>query len=146
MYLDSAIIVKLFVREIDSFFFAEYIEGHNDAVTSELAVTECWTALFRKEREGAISVDIRKTAWQKMDRSFKQGRIDPLPISSVVLHRARLIIERTHPYVPLRSLDAIHLATCEDADAFPLLSNDKRMRDAAALLRFPLGPLPTEQG
>lgn len=142
MYLDSAIIIKLFVREADSFFYAEFIEGQMDVLTSELAITECSAALFRKEREGALSAELRKTAWQKIERCFQDGHIHPLPVHSGVLHRARLIIERTHPHVALRSLDAVHLAACEDADAFPLCTNDKRMRDAAALLRFPLSALP----
>ena len=39
----------------------------------------------------------------------------------------------------LRSLDAIHLATCEQLAAFPLYTADARMRQAATKLNIHLG-------
>jgi predicted nucleic acid-binding protein len=39
-----------------------------------------------------------------------------------------------HPHVPLRTLDAIHLATYQSVITGPLFTKDKRMRDAAKLL------------
>ena len=64
MYLDSAILVKLVVREPDSIFYAEQVHGQTGVWSSLLALTECWSALFRKQREGAIDGATRKTAWQ----------------------------------------------------------------------------------
>jgi predicted nucleic acid-binding protein len=59
MYLDSAILVKLVVREPDSFFYAEQIDRQTDVWSSQLAVTESWSALFRKQREGVIDAKAR---------------------------------------------------------------------------------------
>jgi len=142
MYLDSAILVKLVVREPDSFFYAEQADGQAAVWSSELALTESWSALFRKQREGAISTQARRGAWQKLERYFTDGMLGLVPIDQSILKRANRIISRCHPKIVLRSLDAIHLASCEAADAFPLLTNDRQMRIAAAHLRFPLGPLP----
>jgi len=36
----------------------------------------------------------------------------------------------------LRTLDALHLASCDQSQDWPLSTTDKRMRDAATLLRF----------
>ena len=142
MYLDSAILVKLVVRETDSFFYAEQTNGQADVWSSQLALTESWSALVRKQREGAINVRARRVAWQKLERYFTDGMLGLVPVDESILKRANRIILRCHPRVALRSLDAIHLASCEAADAFPLLTNDRQMRTAADHLRFPLGPLP----
>jgi predicted nucleic acid-binding protein len=142
MYLDSAIVVKLFVREADSMFYAERLDGQPEIWTSELAMTECYAALCRKEREEEISARTRRAAWRRIERHSLEGSLHLLSVSNSVLLRSRLILERCHPVVPIRSLDAIHLASCEEIDAFPLWTSDVRMRRAAALLRFPLGPMP----
>jgi len=142
MYLDSAVLVKLVVREPDSLFYAKQIDGQTGVWSSQLALTECWSALFRKQREGAIGARSRHTAWRKLQQYVTDGALALLPIDLSVLQRANEIIELCYSEVSLRSLDAIHLASCEAAGAFPLLTNDGRMRAAGLHLRFPLGPLP----
>ncbi|PYV05757.1 MAG: hypothetical protein DMG10_03850 [Acidobacteria bacterium] len=142
MYLDSAVLVKLVVREPDSLFYAGQVDGQAGVSTSQLALTECWSALFRKQREGAIDAKGRRSAWRKLEQYVADGALDLVPVDRGVLRRANQIIERCHPQVPVRSLDAIHLASCEATNAFPLLTNDERMRAAARRLRFALGPMP----
>lgn len=143
MYLDSVILVKLVVREPDSFFYAEQADGHTDILSSQLIITETWSALFRKQREGTIDARTRRAAWGRLERYFTNGSLVLVPIDHSILNRANQIISRCHPKIGLRSLDAIHLASCEAADAFPLFTNDRQMRTAALHLRFPLGPLPS---
>ena len=46
MYLDSAILVKLLVRESDSLFYANMVDGQI-AWSAELALSECFSALVR---------------------------------------------------------------------------------------------------
>jgi predicted nucleic acid-binding protein len=143
MYLDSAILVKLVVREPDSLFYAAQTDGQTDVSSSQVAVTETWSALFRKQREGAIDAKARWAAWKRLERYFMDGMLFLVPVDRSILSRANRIISRCHPGIGLRTLDAIHLASCEDTDAFPLLTADRQMRAAAAHLRFPLGPLPS---
>ena len=142
MYLDTAILVKLVVREPDSFYYAEQVDGQAEVWTSELSLTESWSALFRKEREGVINSGTRRAAWQKLNHYFTHDLLGLVPVNQSILKRANRIISRCHPKIALRSLDAIHLACCEAADAFPLLTNDRLMRSAAHHLRFPVGDLP----
>ena len=58
MYLDSCILVKLFVREPDSDFFGKLTDGKNLS-SSILAYTEVFAALLAKERNGGITADQR---------------------------------------------------------------------------------------
>lgn len=66
MYLDSAIIVKLVIHEPDSLFYARQLQGQVNVWTSKISLTECFSALCRKDREGRISQSIRYTAWNKI--------------------------------------------------------------------------------
>jgi len=142
VYLDSAVLVKLVVREPDSFFYAGQVDGVTGVWSSDVALTECWSALFRKQREGAIGAATRRTAWRKLERYVADAAVELVPVDRSILLRANRIIERCFPKVPVRSFDAIHLASCEVMNAYPLLTNDERMRAAGLHLRFVLGPLP----
>jgi predicted nucleic acid-binding protein len=64
------------------------------------------------------------------------------PVTLPVLRLANRFIGQCHDRVPLRTLDAIHLASCECCAARPLLTNDRVLRQGAELLGVPLGPLP----
>lgn len=142
MYLDTAILVKLLVREPDSAFYAGLVGGQI-VWSSQVALTECYSALIRKEREGAITSAHRRKAWAQVESDIRSKRLTLIPISSALLARANAILEAVHPAVALRSLDAIHVASAEKCGAPPLVSNDARVRSAGSHLGLPLSPLPT---
>ena len=139
MYLDSCIIVKLLVAEPDSEFFIRSLEG-KPVVTSELAQTEVFSALLARERAGKISAADRHRAWREFEARIQAKEIRVEQMNALVLHKARHLLERCHPNVPLRTLDAIHLATADLCHDFPLVTTDARLRDAATLMGFSLFP------
>ena len=139
MYLDSAIIVKLLVEEPDTALFIQALVGHTLS-SSELAAPEVLSALLGKERKKLITKAQRIKAWQAFNERVQSWDIILHPLNGVVLKKANHILERCHPAVALRTLDAIHTAACDLSQDFPLCTTDKRMRDAAALLGIPLFP------
>jgi predicted nucleic acid-binding protein len=139
MYLDSCIFVKLLVAEPDSEFFVRSLEG-KPLVTSELAQTEVFSALLARERAGKISGADRRRAWREFEARVEAGEIRIEPLNSIVLRKAMHSLERCHPKVPLRTLDAIHLATVDLCQDFPLATTDGRLRDAAVLLGLAIFP------
>ena len=145
MYLDSCIIVKLLVVEPDSEFFIRSLEGE-PLVTSELAETEVFSALLARERAGKISITDRRRAWHEFETRVKDGEVKIHPLNSIVLRKARHALEHCHPKVPLRTLDAIHLATADLCHNFPLVTTDARLRDAATLMGFKVFPAADETG
>src|SRR2546423_8102593 len=138
MYLDSCIIVKLFVRELDSDFFGKLTNGEKLS-SSILAYTEVWAALLAKERNGGITLEQRQRAWRAFEYNVDEEIILLAPFSPAIFKKANHLLESCHPQIPLRSLDALHLASSDQLQDWPLCTTDKRMRDAATLLRFPLG-------
>ncbi|MEO7298694.1 MAG: type II toxin-antitoxin system VapC family toxin [Verrucomicrobiota bacterium] len=140
MYLDTAILVKLFARESDSNFFGKLTDGENIS-SSVLAVTEVYSALLRKVRNGEMTVTERRGAWASFETAVDEGTIELAPFNEAIFRKANRIMEQCSLKVALRSLDALHLATCDQLQDWPLCTTDVRMRQAAELLRFPLTEL-----
>ena len=141
MYLDTAILVKLLVREPDSHFYAALVDGQ-PVWSSQLVLVECFSALLRKERERAIDRPHRRRAWRQVAADVGAWRLNLVPVTASLVERANAILDVCHPAVALRSLDAIHLASAERCQSWPLCSNDARIRAAAAKLGLPLAPVP----
>jgi predicted nucleic acid-binding protein len=139
MYLDSAIIVKLLVREPESDWFARNLSGHSFE-TSELALTEVCAALLFKERDNDIVAAERVKATEKLFSMVEHELIVTYPLNRRVLDRARAIQLACHPRVPLRTLDALHVATCDLHHIGTMATTDRRMRAACAQLGIALLP------
>jgi predicted nucleic acid-binding protein len=139
MYLDTSIIVKLLVSEPDSEFFIRSLEGQR-LTTSELAQTEVFSALLARERAGKINVRDRRLAWKEFQARIADEEIKIEPLNSIVLRKATHCLEHCHPAVPLRTLDAIHLATADLCQDFPLVTTDVRLANAAHTMHIPVFP------
>lgn len=140
MYLDSAIIVKLLVRETDSDWFDRELAGKSFE-TSELALTEVRSALLAKERAGHITSKERISAGEKFLSMIENQLIKLLPLNRGILDRASAMQLACHPRIPLRTLDALHVATCDLNRCGTLSTTDARMR--AACEQFAIALLPT---
>ena len=139
MYLDSAIIIKLLVREADSGWFNRELTGQSFE-TSELAVTEVRSALLSKERAGHITPEERIAAGKKFFDLIAAELLLLLPLNRFVLERAGAILLACHPRIPLRTLDALHVATCDLYPSGTLATMDGRMRSACEQFGIALVP------
>jgi predicted nucleic acid-binding protein len=139
MYLDSCIIVKLLVREPDSRWFDQNLRGQTFE-TSELALAEVRSALLAKERAGHISSRERVSAGEKFQALMEDDLIRLLPLHRRVLERASAMQLACHPRIPLRTLDALHVATCDLHHGDTLATTDGRLRAAAE--QFAIGLFP----
>lgn len=137
MYLDTSVVVKLYTRETDSAACEQVVEGHK-IVSSELLYAELWSALLAKERAGALTSEQRLRVWDFFETHLLEDNIELMRLDGAIVRDAAEIMAKVHPQVPLRTLDALHLATFAGIESGPLFSMDKRMVDAARLLGFPL--------
>jgi predicted nucleic acid-binding protein len=144
MYLDSCVIVKLVSHEPESEAWHPLVVGRS-LVTSELAVAEVRSALLAKERAGRISRQDRLTGWRLFQEKVGEEELLLVPLSRQIVERAGAVIEQCHPEVPLRTLDAIHVATAELQGGEMMCSSDARVRAASELIGLPLVPLPRSQ-
>ena len=128
VYLDASALVKLFVPEAESHELNQALAGLTDVIVSDLALTEMASALGRRTREQLLTRDEAQRLYReatKLQASSHQAELTP-PI-----HRRaeRLMLSLT---IPLRALDALHLATALDAGAATVVTFDPRLREAAA--------------
>ena len=137
MYLDTSVFVKLYTREADS-EECERITNGQKIVSSELLYAELWSALLAKERNGNLAPDDRQRVWEIFEFHLSDDVVELVQLDGLVVREAAEIMAKVHPRVPLRTLDALHLATYGSIEAGPLFTNDKRMIEAARLLAFPL--------
>ncbi len=137
MYIDTSVAVKLFTLEPDS-QESESIVADSSLVSSELLYCELRTALHAKKRSNLISSPMMASAWETFEEYLSKKRIRLMAFDNALVREAASVVDRVHPGVSLRTLDALHLATFIRMDAGPLFTKDKRTREAARQLNLPL--------
>lgn len=128
IYLDASALVKLFVPEAESDELNQALTGLTDVIVSDLALTEMASALGRRRREHLLTREQAQRLYReasKLQVASHHAELTP-PI-----HRRAERLMLSLP-IPLRALDALHLATALAAEAATVVTFDPRMRDAAS--------------
>jgi uncharacterized protein len=129
VYLESSAVVASLI-EGDASAMRTIRQAH--AVASALTFAEVRRTLLRASLAGRLSTEEIAMATTELDRI--ESTCVVLPIDDVVLARAG----RHFPAEPVRTLDAIHLASAELVDdphaRVTLLTRDARIRENAILL------------
>ena len=103
-------------------------------VTSDLTFAECARGLVRARVSGRLSEHDEQAARDAI--AALQRRCASIPVSDAVLERAG----RPFPSEPVRSLDAIHLASLETIasirETVTVITRDGRVRENAIHLGF----------
>lgn len=139
LYAESSAVLAWLLGERRGEEVREIMAGAELVLASELTLLECHRVLLRATHAGlmaeAVAGDLRATLSRASQHWVS------LAIDTDVLDRAR----RPFPAEPLRTLDAIHLASALTArSAVPgmaLLSLDDRVRHSGAQLGFEVVPV-----
>ena len=128
VYLDASALVKLFVPEAASDELNRALAGLTDVIVSHLALTEMASALGRRTREQRLTPEEAQRLYRealKLHASSLSAELTP-PI-----HRRaeRLMLALA---IPLRALDALHLASALAAEAATVVTFNPRLREACA--------------
>ncbi|PYM72383.1 MAG: hypothetical protein DME10_12825 [Candidatus Rokuibacteriota bacterium] len=130
LYCDTSALIKLYLPEPGSDEFNEVVEGRDDVLVSDLAVTEFISALARRLRQGSLA----REAARRLQHAIL-GRLDEEVYHRVELtrdvHRRAEQFLLSLPETPLRAADALHLALATSARAASLASFDARLAAAA---------------
>src|SRR5215469_16865049 len=98
MYLDSAIITKLLIREEDSEWFEKNLAGQA-LWTSELSLAEVRSAILIKERTGHISVAEKQSAMARFELMCDTELVRLHPLNRLTIERAAGLLVSCHPEV-----------------------------------------------
>ena len=138
LYAESSAILSWVLREGPAAQLKEILEEADLVVASDLTLVECERILIRAQVRGELSEpDIRE----------RRTLLEAVSADWMLLKIDREIVERARhplPVEPVRTLDALHLATALAARSvvsdLALLSLDQRVRDNGAALGFDVLP------
>jgi len=115
------------------------VEGRDDLLVSDLAVTEAVSALSRRLRQGAVTREITRRVQHAIVGRLDAGVYRRVELTRDVHRRAEhLLLSLTG--TPLRAADALHLALATSARAASMASFDARLVAAARAVGLAIYP------
>ena len=143
-YWDTSALAKLYVAEPDSALFEHKSATERQApVTAGVTLFEMRRVAFRKEADGLVRPLFAETILQKLAANVQTGGVRVVEGELAVVaefDRIMAACYRRNPPLPLRTLDALHLASARVARETEVVATDKRLREAALFLGFTLFP------
>ena len=138
LYAESSAILSWLLAEAADRRVMGSLEAAEHVVVSDLLFVECDRALIRSVTLGALPRALATSAAQQLARVSEHWQV--LRLSPSILGRSR----QPFPLEPVRSLDALHLASALGArSALPeiaVLSLDQSIRSNASELGFVVYP------
>ncbi len=142
---DTSTLVKLYSQEPDSAAFEDYaLNAPDKAITSRIALYEARATFQRKEGESILQPGCAQRLYTQLMQDVADGELRLVELGADVEREYGRVLGQCYqqtPPIPLRTLDALHLASARESGEIELVATDKRMREAARLLGFSLFPV-----
>ena len=144
-YWDTSALVKLYAQEPDSAAFESHAGNTvGPLIVCRVGLYEARATFHRKEAEGSLKSGTAETLYSQLLQDVAAGELRLTELDANLEREYGAVLEqfyRPAPPVPLRTLDALHLAAARLAGVTEVVATDKRMREAARLLGYALFPL-----
>ncbi len=140
LYCDTSALLKLYLPEPGSEEFNEVIEGRDDVLVSDLAVTEIISAVARRLRQRVLTREAARRLQHAILGRLDEGVYQRVELTRDVHRRAEHFL-LSLPETPLRAADALHLALATSARAASLASFDARLVAAARAVCLAVYPV-----
>lgn len=130
VYLDSSVLVSIALRDKRG-SQALAILGRRDAYTSALSQVECQSGLSFQYAGAPSGLPVAEKALNAV-----LARAQIIQITPAILAQARTLVRRHRAGLGLRTLDAVHLASCVEiraqlgAGAVEYITSDQRQHSA----------------
>lgn len=134
-YIDTSTLAKCYIRERRSLEVLEWVEQQGGTTTASLTLVEFRCLLARRRRAGQIDQPLERQALSEFDGHIRSGAWRIHPGSFTDFANARDLIDLL-PTMPLRALDAIHLAVARHLAVEEFATSDKTQAEAARALGF----------
>jgi len=131
LYLDSSVLVAYYIPEAKSPKVEKAISRQSRVAISPLSEVEMFSALGRRIRTGELDVDDARRIAGVFELHLEDMVFEVIPVSTREYRIAREWIAQFS--TPLRTLDALHLATAFSND-LTLMTADRKQADSAEKL------------
>lgn len=132
-YVDTSALIKLYVAEPQSEEVEQFIETLAHPLISSLSILEWHCAMNRRLRTGAFDEHYHQIARAEFARHLASGAFRIHALHEGLYAQATYLIDSVSP-LSLRTLDALHLAAAQSAQAKSVATADKVMAQAATRL------------
>ena len=132
--------LKLYLPEPGSDEFNAVVEGRDDVLVSDLAVTEIIAAVARRLRQGSFTREAARRLQHVILGRLDEGVYHRVELTRDVHRRAEHLL-LSLPETSLRAADALHLALATSARAASLASFDSRLAAAARAVSLAVYPV-----
>ncbi len=129
-YVDTSALIKLYVAEPQSEAVEKFIDTLNRPLISSLSILEWHCAMNRRLRSGAFDDAYHRMARAEFARHLASGAYRVHALHEGLYAQATYLLDSVSP-LPLRTLDALHLAAAQSAHAIMIATADKIMAQAA---------------
>ncbi|MCP4042656.1 MAG: type II toxin-antitoxin system VapC family toxin [Gammaproteobacteria bacterium] len=134
-YIDTSALAKWYLNEARSDEFADWIQGIDLAIISELTKTEMRCLLARRRRMKELDRESEARIFTTFQSDIITGQLLCPPIEEGYFENAIQLIDRL-PKIPLRTLDALHLAVAQQQQVKCVATADCVFASAAEGLGF----------
>ncbi len=132
IYLDTSAIVPYYLPEKLSDFVEQLLQKQEDKpIISQLVEVELFSALSRRVRMGEVSQNDARRITELFENHLNEGLYRPVLLENQHYCLARDWISRFD--LPLRTLDALHLAVCSINNVSLVTADDKLAQSATIL-------------
>ena len=133
VYVDTSALLKRYVPERGSDAFDAFFIERSPVGISRLTLVEVRSGLARRRREKQLTPKQERAAMDQVHKDILDGVLVVEPGADAHLVEAFHLIDKL-PGVPLRTLDAMHLAIARHTGARILATADRIQADAAEAL------------
>lgn len=134
-YLDTSALAKRYLNEPFSEEFDAYLLGHGGGVITALTVLEMRCLLARRRRAGDIDRRIEGRVFAAFEQDMALGSLEVHAVDDAAWNEGTRLIA-TLQGIPLRTLDALHLALARSLPVVELATADHTMVRAARALKL----------
>lgn len=134
-YIDTSALAKWYLNEAQSNEFSDWIQGVDQAIISELTQTEMRCLLAHRRRMKELDRESENLLFATFQRDIAEGHLLCPAIESGYFDAAIQLIDCL-PKIPLRTLDAMHLAIAQQLQVDCIATADCVFVSAAKSLGF----------
>jgi len=133
VYFDTSALAKWYINEARSQDVEDYIQCEAPVTISSLTEVEMRCLLARRRREGSFDAKMEGRLYAAFREDIGRGFLLNVPLRDSAATAAISLVAML-PDIPLRTLDAMHLAIARETGADVVATADRMMAAAADAL------------
>jgi uncharacterized protein len=132
LYFDTSYIAKFYFNEPESLRVRDLVRNADAIYSSLWCLAEFHAVLHRRVREGSYSRTNASDLASRFSAHIGEGLWNLIPVTEGVLGRTSALILSAPEGLFIRTADAVHLTTAQEAGEREVWTNDRHMLASAA--------------